>query len=245
MKKVLLASAYRLFLKKNATLLMKRGIQIFTATTGGEAQELHKKHNFDLILIDFKLDDMSGTTLCSLIRNGDSLPQVPIIITCHNLPGSVERAEKCSADVTLTKPIEPIRLMEIIGNFLGLQLGRSKRVVLKVKVLSKIYELEFFCLSHDVSNTGILLETEFDLALGSHVICQFTLPDIAQMEVEGVVSRFMTATNCENLYGVKFLSLPLSARKAIDSYIASIPDTSLGLQNIRIGQNGKEMGDSK
>lgn len=224
MRKVLLASGYLLFLKKNATLLMKRGIQVFAATSGAEALKLHKEHQFDLILLDYRLEDMSATTLCTLIRGGDVSPLVPIIVTCHNIPGRVTRLEECGADACMVKPIDPIKLMETIGNFLGLQLGRSKRVVLKVKVMSRIFDLEFYCFSHDISNTGILLETDFDLALGSLVTCQFTLPDTADMEVEGVVSRFMTTANCENLYGIKFVALPVSARKTIDNYIESIPD---------------------
>lgn len=223
MKKVLLASAYMLFLKKNTTLLMRRGLQLFTAASGTEAFKLLKAHNFDLILLDFKLEEMSGSTFCSLVRKGKDSPQAPIIMTCHNIPGSIESAEQSGADIVLVKPLEPIKLMETIGSFLDLAIGRSKRVVLEVKVASKIYGVEFFCLSHDISNTGILLETDYDLSLGSHLICEFSLPDICQITVEGVITRFMTAVDCKNLYGVKFVGLPLSSRKNIDSYIAAIP----------------------
>jgi len=223
MKKVLLASAYMLFLKRNTTLLMKRSLQLFKATSGTDALKLHKEHNFDLILLDFKLEEMSGCTFCHLIRKGKDSPRVPIIMTCHKIPGSMESAEQSGADVVLTKPIEPLKLMETIGCFLDLEIGRNKRVVLEVDVVSKIFGLEFSCLSHDISNTGILLETDYGLALGSHIICQFTLPNICQIETEGVITRFMTAADCKNLYGVKFVALPLSARKNIDNFIASMP----------------------
>lgn len=223
MKKVLLASAYTLFLKRNTTLLMRRGFQLFTATSGTEASKLHKSHHFDLILLDFKLEEMSGSTFCALIRKGKDSPQVPVIMTCHNIPGSIESAEKSGADIVLVKPLEPINLMETIGSFLGLAIGRSRRVVLAVKVISKIFEVEFSCLSHDISNTGILLETDHDLPLGSHIVCEFALPGICQISAEGVVTRFMTAADCKNLYGVKFVGLPLSSRKNIDSYIALMP----------------------
>lgn len=223
MKKVLLASAYLLFLKRNTSLLMRRGFQLFTATSGTEAFKLLKTHHFDLILLDFKLEEMSGPTFCALVRKGKDSPRVPIIMTCHNIPGSIESAEQSGADIVLIKPLEPIKLMETIGSFLDLVIGRSKRVVLEVKVTSKIYGVEFFCLSHDISNTGILLETDYDLALGSHISCEFSLPDICQITAAGVVTRFMTAEDCKNLYGVKFVALPLSSRKNIDNYIASMP----------------------
>ena len=223
MKKVLLLSTYMLFLKRNTTLLTGRGFLLFTASSGTDALKLHKEHNFDLILLDFKLEEMSGCTFCHLIRKGKYSPQVPIIMTCHNIPGSIESAEQSGADVVLIKPIEPLKLMETIGSFLDLVIGRNKRVVLEVKVVSKIYGLEFSCLSHDISNTGILLETDYDLALGSHIVCQFFLPNICQIETGGVITRFMIAADCKNLYGVKFVDLPLSARKNIDNFIASMP----------------------
>lgn len=235
MKKVLIASAYMLFLKRNTTLLMRRGFQIYTAMSGAEAFALHDRHHFDLILVDYKLEEMGGCTFCTLVRKAENTSRTPIIITCHNLPGSIESVEQCGADIILIKPLEPIRLMENIGSFLGLQIGRSKRVVLKVKVLSKIYELEFYCFSHDISHTGILLETGFDLALGSQITCLFTLPNICEIEVVGVITRFMTAVGCENLYGVKFVALPLSSRRAIDNYIASIPATAITAHDINIG----------
>lgn len=222
MKKVLLVSAYTPFLSRNTTLLMGRGLEVFTTKSGGEALKLHAEHCFDVIFADFKLEEMGGCTLCSLIRKGNDSPQVPVIITCHNLPGSIERVAQCGASSIIIKPINPISLMETIGGFLDFQLGRSKRVVLRVLVMSKAYEREFLCFSHDLSNTGILIGTDYDLALGSRITCQFDLPDICQIEAEGEITRVMSGLESENLYGVKFVSLPLSSRKNINSYIASI-----------------------
>jgi CheY-like chemotaxis protein len=222
MKKVLLVSGYISFLTRNSNLLRNRDFQIFTANSGGEALKLHKAHCFDLILVDFKLEEMGGCTLCSLIRKGEDSPLVPIIITCHNLPGSIERVAECGASSMLLKPIEPITIVEAINGFLDFPLIRSRRVVLKVNVLSKAYEEEFFCFSHDLSNTGILIETDYQLAIGSRITCKFTLENICDIEAEGEVTRMMTGSECENLYGVKFIELPLSSHNNIDKYILAI-----------------------
>jgi len=222
MKKVLLVSSYISFLTRNSNLLRNREFQVFTAHSGGEALNLHKKHHFDLMLVDFKLEEMGGCTLCSLVRKGKDAPQVPIIITCHNLPGSIERVAECGASRMLLKPIEPINLMEVISGFLEFPLIRSKRVVLKVNVLSKANGQEFICFSHDLSNNGILIETDYQLAAGSLITCKFTLPNICDIETGGEVARMMTGFDCENLYGVKFVALPLSCRKNIDNFIAAL-----------------------
>jgi len=222
MKKILLVSGYISFLTRNSNLLRNRVFQIFTAKSGGEALRLHQEHHFDLILVDFKLEEMGGCTFCSLIRKGDHAPQVPIIITCHNIQGSVERVAECGADRMLLKPIDPIALMEAISGFLDSPLIRSKRVVLKVSVLSTAYDQAFICFSHDLSNTGILIETDYQLALGSRITCKFSLENISDIEAEGEVTRMMSGSESENLYGIKFIDLPLSCLENIDKYIASI-----------------------
>lgn len=222
MKKILLVSGYISFLTRNSNLLRNREFQVFTAYRGGEALKLHKEHHFDLILVDFKLEEMGGCTLCSLIRKGEDSPQVPIIITCHNFPGSIERVAECGANRMLLKPIDPLNLMETISGFLDFPLIRSRRVVVKVNVLSKANEQEFFCFSHDLSTTGILIETDYQLAIGSRIICKFNLDNFYDNEVEGEVTRMMTGLECENLYGVKFIALPLFCHENIDKYIASI-----------------------
>lgn len=222
MKKVLLASTAKVFLKRNANLLTGRGFELITTTSGNSALNLHEEYRFDLILADLRLDEMSGCTLCSLIRSGSIAPQVPIILICHNIAGSIERVEQSGASAMLLKPVDPIKLLETVGSFLHERIGRSRRVVLQVNVVSKVLNLDFTCHSHDISNSGILLETEYQLPMGSRITCSFALPGSCTIVSEGEVIRFMTAAECANLYGVKFIGLPSSHRLAIDDYINSM-----------------------
>lgn len=221
MKKVLLASSSSGFLSRNKDLLMQTGMQLFTATSGAETLKLHAEHLFDLILSDFELEDMDGCTLCSLVGKGKNSRYVPVILFCHNQSGIIAKVEQSGASAMLLKPIDPTQLLKTIGRFTGMQLVRSKRVLLQVSVLSRKQDLEFSCLSHDISSTGILVETENELALGSRVFCHFTLPDVIHVEAEGEIIRCMHEEGGRNLYGVKFIHMPLSYRKAIDEYIDS------------------------
>ena len=219
MKKVLLASASKVFLKKSSSLLSQRGFQLVTLNDGAEALRLHEEYHFDLILADLQLEDMSGCTLCSLIRREEKVRHIPIILICHNIAGSIQRIEQSGASAMLLKPIEPVQLLETIGSFIDLQMVRSKRVRLNVKVLSKKMDLEFFCFSHDISKTGILLESEYELELGSRITCQFALPGSHPVEIEGEVIRALNTWECKSLYGIKFTAIPVPYRREIDNYI--------------------------
>jgi CheY-like chemotaxis protein len=220
MKKVLLASASRVFLKRNANLLKGRGFQLFTVLSGAEALKLHKENFFDLILADLKLDDMCGCTLFSLLRDQETSQQVPVILICHKISGSIERVEQSGASAMLLKPIDPVQLIETIGSFLDMQIGRNKRVVLNVKVLVKKIDLEFYCHSYDISTAGILLESEYILDLGTVIVCRFTLPGSSQIETEGEVVRYVSTVEYKSLYGVKFVDLPLPYYRSIENYLA-------------------------
>jgi len=224
MKKVLLASEDNDFLHKKATLLKERAFQLFTSTSGAEALKLHGEHQFDLILTDIELEDISGSTFCSLIRKGEISPLVPVILICNEFSGSMQRIDQSGANAMLLKPIDQIHLLETIGRYTGLQLGRSKRVVVQVMVISKEHDLEFVCFSHNISSTGILIETEHELNLGIRIICQFALPGTYRIETEGDVVRSIKYTDCGNLYGIKFIDLPPLKQRIIDGYIASTSD---------------------
>lgn len=224
MKRVLLATANKDFLNNTAAILKERGFQFFTSTTATEALSLHKELQFDLILANSELEDMSGSRFCSLIRKGENSPQVPVILICNEISGSIQKVEESGANAMLIKPIDQIQLLETIGRYTDLQLGRSKRVVVKVIVISKKLNLDFVCFSRNISSTGILIETEQELDLGVRIICQFALPGTHMIRTEGDVVRSMKGAECEHLYGIKFLALPLLNRRIIDSFIDSIPD---------------------
>jgi c-di-GMP-binding flagellar brake protein YcgR len=104
-----------------------------------------------------------------------------------------------------------------------MQLARSKRVEFKSSVLLKKTGLELLCDSRDISVTGIRLATGHKLDLGAIISCQFTLPDMCQIETEAEVVRFNGLSNDKNrtAYGVRFIDLPLTNRNAIAKYVAT------------------------
>lgn len=225
MKKILLVSSSKVFLKRNANLLLGRGLQVSTASNGVEALKLHEEHTFDLVLSELELDGIDGSRLCSEIHMLKNPQSVSIILICYDILNSIHRVEKSGANAMLLKPLDPMLLLETIGSFVDMQLGRSKRVVLNVKVISKQFDQEFLCFSHDVSNSGILIETEHQLSLGNRIICKFTLDDSFNIEAEGEVIRYLSLPEARNLYGVKFLALPMACRKAIEDYVAARQST--------------------
>lgn len=220
MKKVLLVSASKVFLTRNTNLLVGRGFLVFTATNGTTALDLHREHCFDLVLSELELEDMDGCTLCCDVRMAGNSRHLPVILICYDIGNSIKKVEQSGASAMLLKPVDPTQLLETVGSFLDMQVARSKRVALTVNVTSMTQHLEFICISRDISNTGILLETEHQLSLGSRIICKFRLTDTCQVEAAGEIIRCMSGADSKNYYGVKFHALPAHYCQAIDDYVA-------------------------
>jgi len=219
MKKFLLASESKAFLKRNTNLLQRRDIQLFTTTCGEEALKLSEEFQFDLILTDLELEDMDGFTLCSKFRQNDISNAVPVIVTCHKTPGNLEEVYQSGATAMLIKPINPFELVEAIEKHTNLKMIRYKRVELDIKIKIKTNDIESSCDSYDISSTGILLATGIELALGMRITCQFILPGSHQIETDGEIIRAMSTVKRKSFYGIKFINLLPSYKKAISEFV--------------------------
>ena len=238
MKKILLVSSSKVFLNRNTTLLGRRGLRLFNAKRGDEALKLHEELHFDLLIVDFKLEDMGGVDLCSLIRKREKPQQTVTILACQNIQNHLELAEACGACATVVKPIDPVELLKKVGSFLDVQLGRRHRVELKVKVLCRDHKLEFFCLSRDISTSGILIQTEQHLELESRLTCQFTLPTSYHVEAEGKVIRSTKAMDGLLHFGISFVAIPKPSQQEIFNYVNSVITPMPILHDVLSGVQG-------
>jgi len=222
MIKILISSVSKPFLTRNSDLLTRVDFQIITTHSGNDALRLHTERSFDIIISDMQLEDMGGDELCAAIRGNSMAPRAAFILICHDKPEEHARADTSGADAKIIRPIQPEQIIDTVSSLLGVQIGRTKRVIFKVLVLSKKGEVKFQCESLDISITGIMLETEYHLVLGDRIICQFTLPDAGQITTEGDVVRTVKTTEGCYRYGIQFVGLPLTSRREIERYVASV-----------------------
>jgi len=222
MKNILIASSSPTFIERNATLLRRTDFRIFTAASFAEALPIISRELIDLILIDIQLADTSGEACCKQISSLGLEPKSVILLVCNDNPADFERLKESGAAALLARPVKPLQLVKTVGQFLTVQLVRSRRVSLRVKVVSKKDAIEFFCISHNISLTGMLIETEFSLELGCTILCQFSIPGSIDVETEGEVVRTARTIDGAHQYGIHFTTLTRRFRHEIDLYIASV-----------------------
>ena len=227
MKNILIASSSTNFIERNSTLLRRSDFRILSATDSAAALEILNQQLIDLVISDSQLEDMNGEVFCAKVREERACCNVRLILVFRDEPQEFERLRGCGADALVARPIKPLQLVKTVGQFLTIQLVRSRRVSLRVKVISKKDDVEFFCISHNISVTGMLIETEFSLEVGSIILCIFTMPGSVTVETEGEVVRTARGMDGSHQYGIQFITPSRMFRQEIDKYIESVTRSDL------------------
>lgn len=221
-KNIVIASGSPSFIERNSTLLRRSDFRIFSADSTDAVKSIVFNNRIDLAFFDINLADATGEDLSQYFTHETPSYRPVILLVCNDTEDELNRLKNCGADALITRPIKPLQLIKTVGQFLTVQLVRSRRVSLRVKVISKKEAIEFFCISHNVSISGILIETEFFLEIGAIIICQFSLPGSVEVEVEGEIVRTARTIDGAHQYGVHFHNLSRNFRYEIDRYISSV-----------------------
>jgi DNA-binding NtrC family response regulator len=92
-------------------IFQRKGYLVTVAARGSEAIEKINVNSFDVALIDFRLPDMEGTELFSIIQK--TSPKTVKIM----LSGNTQALRKLGgADAFLGKPVNPEKLLSVIDS---------------------------------------------------------------------------------------------------------------------------------
>jgi signal transduction histidine kinase/HAMP domain-containing protein len=103
-----------------ASLLEDLGLEVIFGESGQEALAALKRNgDVDLVLMDIMMPGMDGNETIAAIRRIPELGALPIIaVTAKAMEGDRERSLAAGASDYITKPVEPDRLLSLIGSWL-------------------------------------------------------------------------------------------------------------------------------
>ena len=116
--RVLLAEDNAINQKLAVRLLEKQGHSVTVANDGQEAVAAVENGEFDVVLMDVQMPNMSGLEAAAAIRTRErgTGKHVPIVaMTAHAMKGDQERCLNAGMDAYVSKPIHPEQLMEVIA----------------------------------------------------------------------------------------------------------------------------------
>ncbi|MCK5350474.1 MAG: response regulator [Desulfobacula sp.] len=111
--KVLLVDDEKGYVNVLANRLSKRAIHATKAFSGTEAIQILRKNEFDVVVLDLKMEDMDGIEVLKIIKK--MAPDLPVIfLTGHGSQEAAMEGISLGAFDYLTKPCELAELIEKI-----------------------------------------------------------------------------------------------------------------------------------
>jgi DNA-binding response OmpR family regulator len=91
------------------------GFDVFQATTGPEGLKTAGKKRPTVILLDTMMPDMNGIEVLKELKNNRKTKDIPVfMLTAKTTMGDIEHAFDAGANDYITKPVEMMKLGEII-----------------------------------------------------------------------------------------------------------------------------------
>lgn len=102
--KILIAEDDKFISRAYGNGLQQAGYEVFTATTGVEAEEVVKKEKPDLILLDLIMPEKDGFELLRQVKKSKKLKDIPVLILSNlGQDSDIEKGKKLGAVDYLVK----------------------------------------------------------------------------------------------------------------------------------------------
>ena len=124
--KVLLVDDEKGYINVLSNRLSKRSINATKAFSGTQAIQILRKKDFDVVVLDLKMEDMDGIEVLKIMKK--MAPEVPVIfLTGHGSQEAAREGIAFGAFDYLTKPCELSQLIEKIKQAYQYQLEEVKK----------------------------------------------------------------------------------------------------------------------
>jgi len=101
-------------------VLIENGHEVVTANDGVEGLEATRNNQFDLVLSDINMPNMTGISMVSKVRRLAGYEHTPIImLTTESSDFKKNKAKTMGASGWLQKPFDPERLMKAVNKLIG------------------------------------------------------------------------------------------------------------------------------
>ncbi|MGA2192440.1 MAG: response regulator [Nitrospirota bacterium] len=225
MKKILLVDNTNVVLEMEKNLLDRDIFKVFTALTGEEAIRIHRREKMDVIVMDLNMPNTPGDEVCRLIRKSSGINGVSIMLaTLSEDEAEIERCVNAGADAHIKKPLDRHELAESLAKILGIPTRQAIRILVKVKLSGRFGNEFFIANTVDVSVSGLLFESDRELAIGDTIEISFFLAGMSgfsRVIAKSEVMRIAPGDSEKNKrYGTRFTEFKEGGVDIIRDFIA-------------------------
>jgi CheY-like chemotaxis protein len=221
MKKVIMPEDVRQLLEKERSFLNRSNVRVLVAGSNEEILDLHRTEKADLIIAHLTTKGMTGGTLCSLIRNEESLRRVSILLICSDGEKDIEQCSQCGANAFVTSPINVAVVLQEAWQLLQVPPRSSCRIPVKLRIEGTAGNRTVTGVTENISTSGILFRSSSQLYEGDTVLCSFSMDGSTRLTVTAEIVRVIEGTHKRegDLFGARFSSLSDSDLSAIRAFV--------------------------
>ena len=96
-------------------------VEILTASDGAEALEIIMAERPALVYLDLMMPHVDGLDVCKAVKSEQGAPETYIVmLTAMGQEADRQSAKEVGADLYLTKPFDPDKVLDIAKDVLGL-----------------------------------------------------------------------------------------------------------------------------
>ena len=119
-KRILIVDDDELVLIALRELLKPHGYEVHSFTSGLEALKSLDNMSFDIMMFDIMMPEIDGFELCTRVREKEAHRETPIVfLTAKSRDEDRNRGLAVGANLFLSKPISPERLLKLISDTIG------------------------------------------------------------------------------------------------------------------------------
>lgn len=112
------------FLAIHKLYLERHGYRVITAEDGLTGVRSARRHQPDLILMDFSIPGMDGISAVRELKRDPEMQSIPVVLLTAHAYGSVgRRAREAGCVGFISKPCEPRRVLQEVMQLIGPAVG--------------------------------------------------------------------------------------------------------------------------
>jgi hypothetical protein len=174
-------------------------------------------NKFDLIILDltYELAKRASKLFYNKIKESKAILIIGEGISKESLQKDFKDA------IILEKPLSPSLLNDEVAKALSIPSRRPIRILVRIQALDQAGKSFFLGTLTDISENGMLIETEKKLMVGERLHISFYLPETGGfVELIGQVSREAKAIAPKiNSYGIRFIEVQENFQSKINRFV--------------------------
>lgn len=233
---ILLADDSQTFLMYVGILVKRLGYQIYLAKDGVEAIKLAKEKKPSIIVLDYIMPRIDGSSCLSIIRKDNELMDTPVIIlTSSDREAVSDECKKLGCCYFLRKPVNVTEFHSAIRKCLGSNnLRKNIRTSLNLRVSvtcgDEKRDLSALALSHE----GMFLRTAAPFGVDTELNVIFSIDDEDPVDLKGKViytNKLSTELHTEPGMGIKFIDVPEDIKYRLYYYVMENISNDLSIED--------------